>query len=73
MEHAPNNDAILDTLGWVLFKHGDYKAAVKKLTSAIQGIPNSPTIRYHIGQAYLKGGNAKSTLNEFRNALRISQ
>lgn len=73
VEHAPNNGAILDTLGWVLFKRGDYKAAVKKLTSAIQRIPNSSTIRYHIGQAYLKGGNAESALNEFRNALRISQ
>ncbi|MCZ6675671.1 MAG: tetratricopeptide repeat protein, partial [Candidatus Poribacteria bacterium] len=70
---APKNGAILDTLGWVHFKRGNYTEAVERLKQAIQGIPYSSTIRYHLGMAHFKSGDTQNALDEFQNALRISQ
>ncbi len=73
VELSPDNGAIIDTLGWVYFKKGDYERAVEKLKLATQAIPNSPSVRYHLGMAYIKSGDSQNALNEFRNALKISE
>ena len=72
-ELAEKSGDIIDTLGWVYFKRGDYSEALEKLKSAAQLKPNSPSIRYHLGMAYFKSGDSQNALNEFKNALRISQ
>ncbi|GAX62791.1 hypothetical protein SCALIN_C43_0047 [Candidatus Scalindua japonica] len=79
LEHAlkaaklsPKEPSILDTLGWVYFKKGDYNKAIENLKSASVLSPNRPTIRYHLGMAYYKNGDIKNALNEFNNSLKIS-
>jgi len=73
VELAPKSGDIIDTLGWVYFKRGNYSEALEKLKLAAQRKPNSPSIRYHLGMAYFKSGDSQNALNEFKNALRISQ
>jgi tetratricopeptide (TPR) repeat protein len=69
---APKDAAILDTLGWVYFKKGNFNKAVESLETAIASRKNSPTIRFHLGMAHYKNRNTNSALNEFKNSLEIS-
>ena len=45
---------ILDTLGWVMFKKGDYKKAIEILEKAHAMQPEVGIIAEHLGDAYLK-------------------
>ncbi len=51
---APEQPAILDTVGWILTKRGSYELAVSNFEEAIQKWPNQPTLHYHMAVA-LKG------------------
>ena len=62
----------LDTLGWVYFKRGNYTAALKTLTLALQFIPDSPTIYYHLGMAYFGNWDTRNALKAFKIALELS-
>ena len=72
-ELAEKSGDVIDTLGWVYLKRGNYNEALEKLKLATQLKPNSPSIRYHLGMAYFKSGDSQNALNEFKNALRISE
>ena len=73
VELAEKSGDVIDTLGWVYLKRGDYSEALEKLKLANQLKPNSPSIRYHLGMAHFKNGDSQNALNEFKNALRISE
>ena len=49
----PENDAFLDSMGWVLFKLGDFHGAIEFLLKAIAKL-NQPdaTVFDHLGDAY---------------------
>ena len=49
-----NDGFILDTLGWVLFKKGDYQEAMNVLEKAHQIQPNVGIIAEHLGDVYSK-------------------
>lgn len=58
---------VLDTVGWVYYKAGDYTAAVKTLKSVLDSSPDVPVFNYHLGMAYFKSGdksNAKTYLSK---------
>lgn len=48
--------AYRDTLGWVLFKGGDIRGAVREIGQAAEVLPDDPTINWHHGQALLAAG-----------------
>jgi len=52
----PNNPAVLDTLGWIYYKMGDYRHAQEMLTKALAKAPSSAMINYHYGAVLLKTG-----------------
>jgi tetratricopeptide (TPR) repeat protein len=56
---APANPGILDTLGWVYYRKGDYRAAVEQLKTAVAKAP-TPQREFHLAMSYLKAGD-KST------------
>ena len=56
LEFAPDNPAVLDTLGWVYFSKHLYNQAVQYLESAVRKEPTAVR-RLHLAQAYLKSGN----------------
>ena len=69
---APRNGGVIDTVGWVYFKKGDYEKALEKLKQAVQLMPNSPTIHYHLGMVLYEKEQFQSSVVEFSNALSIS-
>lgn len=52
----PNDGYITDSLGWILYRDGEYKQAVKHLERAVELLPYDPVINDHLGDAYWKVG-----------------
>ncbi len=53
---SSQNSSLLDTLGWVRFKRGEYKDALDPLQRAIAAAPDSNVIRYHLAMDQLQLG-----------------
>ncbi|MFQ5491800.1 MAG: tetratricopeptide repeat protein, partial [Phycisphaerae bacterium] len=56
----PRVDAYLDSLGWVLYKKGQFAEAVKWLTrSLVAGAGEDPVIHNHLGDALWRAGKSE--------------
>jgi len=51
-KEAANEPHITDTLGWILFKRGDYSGALPLLQDSVAKLPNLPEIQFHLGMTY---------------------
>ena len=52
----PQDAAAGDTLGWVLYKRGDYQQALSILQESAEKLPDVPEIQFHLGMtAYMMG------------------
>jgi tetratricopeptide (TPR) repeat protein len=58
-----------DTLGWVNYQVGEFKAAVPLLEEAVAGLPNQPLINYHLGMTYIAVGQTEKALEQLKTAL----
>lgn len=54
---APNNPAIMDTLGWILVQQGQTDKGLKLLQQALSKAPDAAEIRYHLAAALYKSGD----------------
>ncbi|MFY8216372.1 MAG: tetratricopeptide repeat protein [Chthoniobacterales bacterium] len=53
LELEPDNGAIIDSLGWVLYRKGDFESALHELLRAANQIQGPDAVVYdHIGDAY---------------------
>ncbi|MFA7440934.1 MAG: tetratricopeptide repeat protein [Sphingomonadaceae bacterium] len=53
---APENGAIIDSMGWAAYITGDYATAVQLLEKARAAEPADPTVSDHLGDAYWRTG-----------------
>jgi tetratricopeptide (TPR) repeat protein len=51
-ELAPNSPHLADTLGWILFKKGEYSNALSLLKESAGKLPNEGQIQFHLGMVY---------------------
>ncbi len=58
----PSNAGYLDTLGWVLFRMGEYEEARKVLEKAAELDPREAEIADHLGKVYEQLGNMEKAL-----------
>ena len=56
VEQRPEDGYIVDSLGWVYFRLGDYEEAMKQLERAVELKPDDPTINDHLGDVYWRLG-----------------
>lgn len=52
----PNDGYVVDSLGWVFYRLGQYEEAVKHLERAVELRPQDPIINDHLGDAYWRAG-----------------
>jgi tetratricopeptide (TPR) repeat protein len=64
-----NDGYIVDSMGWVMYRLGDYKGAVKHLERAVQLRPHDPIINDHLGDAYWRVGRKYEARFQWRRAL----
>lgn len=55
---APDAPGFSDTLGWVAFLQGRIDESLSALRRAVKGIPDSPEVHFHLGQAEAKANHA---------------
>lgn len=69
VELAPNDGHIIDSLGWALFRLGDYAGAVRWLERAVELEPADPVINDHLGDAYWRVGRRAEARFQWQRAL----
>jgi tetratricopeptide (TPR) repeat protein len=59
----PSDPHVADTLGWILYKKGDYSAAIRLLQESAGRLTGDPDIQFHLGMAqYMLGAEEPARL-----------
>jgi Flp pilus assembly protein TadD len=69
VQMLPASGAVVDSLGWVHYRQGDYQRAADLLERAVQLSPVNPTLNDHLGDAYWRLGRRTEARNQWRRAL----
>ena len=64
-----DNGSLLDTVGWVRFKRGEYQDALSALERAMQRAPDSKVIRFHLAMTELQLGFRDRARSNLESAL----
>ena len=65
----PTDGYIVDSLGWVLYRLGEFEGAVKQLERAVALRPEDPIINDHLGDALWKVGRRLEAGFQWRHSL----
>ena len=65
----PVDGYIVDSMGWVLYRLGDFEGAVAQLERAVELRPQDPVINDHLGDAYWRVGRRLEARFQWRRAL----
>ncbi len=71
VELRPDDGFIVDSLGWVYYRLGDYDLGVKYLERAVELRPQDPVINDHLGDAYWQVGRKQEARFQWRRALSL--
>lgn len=72
VQRRPNDGAITDSLGWVLFRMGRTNEAVKVLERAVELEPDDATVNAHLGDVYWAVGRRIEAQYQWRRALTLN-
>ena len=64
----PDEPAILDSMGWVLYRQGNYEAALDYLTRAYAAFPD-PEVAAHLGEVLWVSGDTDNALKVWQGGL----
>lgn len=65
----PEDGAIIDSLGWIQFRTGDFIRAVTTLENAVSLMPDDAVINDHLGDAYWRVGRKLEAQFQWQRAL----
>lgn len=68
VRQRPRDGYIVDSLGWVLYRLGEYDKAVPHLERAVELQPSDPVINDHLGDAYWKVGRNREARFQWKRA-----
>jgi putative PEP-CTERM system TPR-repeat lipoprotein len=66
---APNNPAVMDTLGWILVQQKQTARGIKLLQQALNKAPDAAEIQYHLAAAYAQSGDTVRARGELERLL----
>ncbi len=69
----PNDPSTADTLGWVLYRRGDYTRALGMLSESANKLPGEPEVQFHLGMTHYMLGQedaAEATLGSVTTSSR---
>jgi tetratricopeptide (TPR) repeat protein len=69
VELRPRDGYIIDSLGWALYRMGDFKGAVQQLERAVALLSDDPVINDHLGDAYWRVGRRNEARYQWERAL----
>lgn len=65
----PEDAHIVDSMGWALYKLGDYKGALEYLEQAVDLMPSDPVVNDHYGDALWRNGRHTEARFQWDRAL----
>ncbi|MDR3518032.1 MAG: tetratricopeptide repeat protein [Azospirillaceae bacterium] len=68
----PDDGFIIDSLGWALYRQGDFNGALGQLEKAVQLKPLDPTLNEHLGDVYWQLGRHREARYQWQRALKES-
>lgn len=69
----PDDGAIVDSLGWIYFRMGQFDKAVTVLEKASQLAPTEPEINDHLGDAYWRVGRKSEARFQWSRAISFTK
>ena len=67
----PQDGNIVDSLGWLYYRTGDYDKAARQLERAVELRPQDATINDHLGDAYWQVGRHDEARFQWRRTLSL--
>jgi tetratricopeptide (TPR) repeat protein len=67
----PDDGFIVDSVGWVHYRLGEYADAVETLERAVELEPGDPVINDHLGDAYWRVGRQREARYQWQRALTL--
>ena len=71
VELRPDDGYIVDSLGWVAYRLGDFEEAARQLELAVELVPGDPIINDHLGDAYWQVGRLNEARFQWRRVLTL--
>lgn len=72
-ELGPQDPATADTLGWVLYKKGQYPLALSLLQESAEKLSAEPEVQFHLGMAHYMMGEEEPARLAFQRALQLDK
>ena len=69
---APGDGSVADTLGWILYKRGDYQQALTLLQESASKLPERPEIQFHLGMTNYMMGQADAARAAFERSVQAT-
>ncbi len=69
VSQRPRDGYITDSMGWVLYRMGEYEEAVVHLERAVSLVPSDPILNDHLGDAYWLVGRTNEARFQWERAL----
>lgn len=66
---APSDPVSADTLGWILFKRGEYPQALTLLQESIDKMPGEPEVWFHLGMTHYMLSEEQPARTAFERAI----
>ncbi len=68
-ELAPNDPFSADTLGWIVFRRGDYAWALTLIEETARALPGEPEVQYHLGMVHYMLGQEEAARAALQRAV----
>jgi tetratricopeptide (TPR) repeat protein len=72
-ELLPFDPATADTLGWILYKQGQYTRALGLLGESAMKLRDDPEVQYHLGMTYYMMGNEEAAKTALERAVGMAR
>ena len=69
----PNDGSISDTLGWILYKRGNYQQALTPLQESAAKLPENPEVQFHLGMTNYMMGQTEVARTALQKAAKATQ
>ncbi len=68
---APEDPNVADTLGWVLYRQGNFQSALNLIEESAAKVPDNAEVQFHLGMTHYRLGNSDEAKKALNRALNI--
>src|SRR5690606_28950398 len=72
-QHSPMDPFAADTLGWILYKRGEYSRALGLLLESASRLQNEPEVQFHVGLTHYMLGSVENARASLEYAVKANK